>query len=97
MVPIDNGARCDMPGKECAYFRSDYPGKLGLAGNIPCVCGDDGFWSCDDGCPKEFSGEGGACDPNGILNCGFRTETGLLVCGCGSEPAQWNCVSGGDS
>jgi hypothetical protein len=93
---INHGARCDMPGAECAYFRPDYPGQEGFAGNVPCVCSDDGFWSCDDGCPKEFSGEGATCDPNLGLNCTFRTDAGLLFCGCGSEPAQWNCVSGGD-
>lgn len=45
---IDDGASCDAPGRQCAYFRPQYPGGPANAGNVPCVCREDGHWSCED-------------------------------------------------
>ena len=96
-LSIQSGRECDTPGRECAYFRPQYATPTGdtPAGNVPCVCREDGFWSCNDGCPEEFPGEGSACDPSATPECNFRTDEGLLYCGCGSEPPQWNCVNAG--
>lgn len=94
-LQVLNGSECDTPGQECAYFRPKYPISETPAGNVPCVCREDGFWSCNDGCPQEFPGEGSACDPSVAADCNFRTDEGALYCGCGSEPPQWNCVNAG--
>jgi hypothetical protein len=76
-------------GEPCDYLRPAYAPD-DLAANVPCTCGDDGYWHCADGCPLDFTGDDGPCDPAGPTNCSFRTDAGLYYCGCGSD-GLWNC------
>ena len=87
--PLNDESCAGNQGLECSFFVAASPARPNSAHNLECTCGTNDRWSCDDGCPETFPGQGATCDTEGPINCSWLDGDRLLYCGCNGT---WNCT-----